>query len=151
MLRAFRSLRSYDVERPFGPWLKRIVLNLASDELHGAARRDPGRLDDGGAPRRLQGRVQSAELFEALRALAQSRRLAIGRWVFPPTEPALAVPTAPAVTIDAQPRVATTGTGLMVTGSIVVRQAGERVTIEANPCGRGWRLLTLVETDESGN
>jgi RNA polymerase sigma factor (sigma-70 family) len=33
VLRAFRSLRTYDVERPFGPWLKRIVLNLASAEL----------------------------------------------------------------------------------------------------------------------
>ena len=44
MLRAFRSLRTYDVERPFGPWLKRIVLNLASDELRRLRR---GEIPDG--------------------------------------------------------------------------------------------------------
>jgi hypothetical protein len=77
--------------------------------------------------------------------------IAIGRWVFPPPEPALAVPTAPAITIDARPRVASTGMSITIVGSIVVRQGGERVRVEENPCGRGWRYLKLVETDERGN
>jgi RNA polymerase sigma-70 factor, ECF subfamily len=79
VLRAFRSLRTYDVERPFGPWLKRIVLNLASDELRKLRR---GEIPDGwmtewrAAPTPESG-VQSAELLDALRALAPSRRLVI--------------------------------------------------------------------------
>jgi RNA polymerase sigma-70 factor (ECF subfamily) len=79
VLRAFRSLRTYDVERPFGPWLKRIVLNLASDELRRLRR---GEISDGwmtewrAAPTPEAG-LQSAELLEALRALAPSRRLVI--------------------------------------------------------------------------
>jgi RNA polymerase sigma-70 factor, ECF subfamily len=79
VLRAFGSLRTYDPERPFGPWLKRIVLNLASDELRRLRR---GEIPDGwmtewrAAPTPEAG-VQSAVLLDALRALAPSRRLVI--------------------------------------------------------------------------
>jgi RNA polymerase sigma-70 factor, ECF subfamily len=79
VLRAFRSLRTYDVERPFGPWLKRIVLNLASDELRRLRR---GEIPDGwmtewrAAPTPEAG-LQSAELLDALRGLAPSRRLVV--------------------------------------------------------------------------
>src|SRR3712207_7967898 len=33
ILRAFGALHSFDEQRPFGPWLKRILLNLGADEL----------------------------------------------------------------------------------------------------------------------
>ena len=33
VLRAFRSLDRFDLARPFRPWLKRITINLAIDEL----------------------------------------------------------------------------------------------------------------------
>ncbi len=133
-----------------------------SDDLERRLRDVPGRfpLPDDDLTRRVERRVLS--LLPRLRAgIAGAVTLAlvaatfvgivIGRWVFPPTEPALAAPTAPAVTIDAQPKVASTGLSITITGSIVVRQRGERVRVEENPCGRGWRYLKLVETDERGN
>jgi hypothetical protein len=133
-----------------------------SDDLERQLRDVPGRfpLPDEELTRRVERRVLG--LLPRLRArvagavtlalvAATFVGIAIGRWVFPPTEPALAVPTAPAVSIDAQPKVASTGQSITITGSIVVRQAGERVRIEENPCGRGWRYLKLVETDERGN
>src|ERR671934_1748848 len=33
ILRAFRSLDRFDAVRPFRPWLKRVTVNLAIDEL----------------------------------------------------------------------------------------------------------------------
>jgi hypothetical protein len=133
-----------------------------SDDLERQLRDVPGRfpLPDEELTRRVERRV--LDLLPHMRAriagavtlalvAATFVGIAIGRWVFPPTEPALAVPTAPAVSIDAQPKVASTGQSITITGSIVVRQAGERVRIEENPCGRGWRYLKLVETDEGGN
>jgi hypothetical protein len=133
-----------------------------SDDLERQLRDVPGRfpLPDEELTRRVERRA--LELLPRVRAriagavtlalvAATFVGFAIGRWVLPPTEPALAVPTAPAVSIDAQPKVASTGQSIAITGSIVVRQAGERVRIEENPCGRGWRYLKLVETDEHGN
>ena len=41
---AFRTLSRFDTTRPFGPWLKRIAVNAAIDQLREARRR--GRLED---------------------------------------------------------------------------------------------------------
>jgi len=44
-LRAFRRLGSYDVERPFGPWMRRVAANLCLNALQ--QRRPPAaELDD---------------------------------------------------------------------------------------------------------
>lgn len=40
VLRALRSLNRFDVERPFAPWLHRIVTNAALDWLRSPASRD---------------------------------------------------------------------------------------------------------------
>jgi RNA polymerase sigma-70 factor, ECF subfamily len=42
--RAFGSLRRFDTSRPFGPWLKRIAVNCAIDQLRQTGRTRP--LDD---------------------------------------------------------------------------------------------------------
>lgn len=44
-LRAFRRLESYDVERPFGPWMRRVAANLCLNALQGR-RQAPAELDD---------------------------------------------------------------------------------------------------------
>jgi RNA polymerase sigma-70 factor (ECF subfamily) len=78
VLRAFRALHSFDEQRPFGPWLKRILLNLGADELR--------RLRSGPLPDEWMSewRVPSApesavpdELRDAVRSLAPARRLVL--------------------------------------------------------------------------
>ena len=39
LLRAVRALRTFDVERPFAPWLNRIAANCAHDALRARSRR----------------------------------------------------------------------------------------------------------------
>ncbi|HEY7817465.1 MAG TPA: sigma-70 family RNA polymerase sigma factor [Vicinamibacteria bacterium] len=48
-VRAYRSLESFDLERPLQPWLLRIAMNLAINYLNGAARRERPLADDGSA------------------------------------------------------------------------------------------------------
>jgi RNA polymerase sigma-70 factor (ECF subfamily) len=43
LLRAFGALDRFDPARPFRPWLKRITVNLAIDELRREQRHDPAR------------------------------------------------------------------------------------------------------------
>jgi RNA polymerase sigma-70 factor, ECF subfamily len=43
VLRAFRSLDRFDPARPFRPWLKRITVNLAIDELRREKRQERAR------------------------------------------------------------------------------------------------------------
>jgi RNA polymerase sigma-70 factor (ECF subfamily) len=43
VLRAFGALDRFDPARPFRPWLKRITVNLAIDELRRERRHDPAR------------------------------------------------------------------------------------------------------------
>jgi RNA polymerase sigma factor (sigma-70 family) len=40
-LRAYRKLASFDVERPFGAWIRTIATNLARDRLRRVARGEP--------------------------------------------------------------------------------------------------------------
>ena len=85
VLRAFKSLRTFDAERPFGPWLKRILLNLASDDLR-RMRRAPvpdGWMADWGAPTTPESAAASDELRDAIRSLAPARRqvLVLHYWV----------------------------------------------------------------------
>jgi RNA polymerase sigma-70 factor (ECF subfamily) len=77
MIRALYSLDRFDVQRPFGPWLKRITVNQAIDEL----RRDrrvsaPFRsvVDLGGTTDEQE---QSGELMEAVLRLPVQRRLVV--------------------------------------------------------------------------
>jgi len=44
-LRAFRRLGSFDVERPFGPWMRRVAANLCLNTLQ-QRRPAPAELDD---------------------------------------------------------------------------------------------------------
>ena len=77
VLRAFRSLRTFDEQRPFGPWLKRILLNLAGDELRRLRR---GELAEGwmGEWRAPSTDVEVPdELRDAVRALPPARRLVL--------------------------------------------------------------------------
>jgi RNA polymerase sigma-70 factor (ECF subfamily) len=77
--RAVAALPRFDAERPFRPWLKRILLNVGIDELRRhrntelpldwfADRREPDDKDE---------RAGSDELVAAVRALSPARRVVI--------------------------------------------------------------------------
>jgi RNA polymerase sigma-70 factor, ECF subfamily len=87
--RAFRALPSFDSQRPFRPWLHRIVVNRALDlirserRLVGLDQRDNGTLD------LLEERLRDHELFGALARLDPERRIVIALryWLdYSPTE-----------------------------------------------------------------
>lgn len=76
---AFGSLGAFDTERPFRPWLKRILLNKSVDELR-RLRRDPlpaTWLDDRVRPSNEDERHASDELVAAVRSLPPARRLVV--------------------------------------------------------------------------
>ena len=78
-LSAADALPRFDVERPFGPWLKRILLNAAIDDIR-RLRRSPVPLDwfDDLRPAATPEQDRDAgELIDAVRALAPARRLVI--------------------------------------------------------------------------
>ena len=79
VLSAFASLGRFDVERPFRPWLKRILLNRSIDELRRLRR---GELpvdwfDDRLRPNGEEELRASDELVAAVRALPPARRIVI--------------------------------------------------------------------------
>ena len=76
---AISSLPRFDVERPFRPWLKRIVLNTGIDELRRLRRRDAlsGWFDDRQRPAQEDERRESDELVGAVRSLQPARRVVI--------------------------------------------------------------------------
>ena len=79
VLSAFASLARFDVERPFRPSLKRILLNRAVDEIRRLRR---GELpvdwfDDRLRPREEEELRASDELVAAVRALPPARRIVI--------------------------------------------------------------------------
>jgi RNA polymerase sigma-70 factor (ECF subfamily) len=80
LTRAFAMLDSYDASRPFGPWLRGIVLNLCRNHLRDRGRRaqpvDPHHLADKAELGGRRGGVLSAIIHQetdeqALRAIAQ--------------------------------------------------------------------------------
>jgi RNA polymerase sigma-70 factor (ECF subfamily) len=72
-IRAYERLRTYDVERPFGPWMRRVAANLCLNQL---ARSSPPSVsldDERDEPRAPAGSDpavahEQTESFEALRA-----------------------------------------------------------------------------------
>jgi RNA polymerase sigma factor (sigma-70 family) len=72
-------LARFDVERPFTPWLKRILLNSAIDDLrrlrHATLPNDW--FEDRRPPDSEDARRESDELVEAVRSLQPARRVVI--------------------------------------------------------------------------
>ena len=79
MERAFGSLGRFDTTRPFGPWLKRIAVNCAIDQLRQAGRLRP--LDDERALEGCFGRDGEAlhlgEVVAAVAALSPAKRAVV--------------------------------------------------------------------------
>jgi RNA polymerase sigma factor (sigma-70 family) len=76
---AVAALPRFDVERPFQPWLKRILLNTAIDELRHLRRRElPSNwFEDRRRPEPEDERLGSDELVSAVRSLQPARRVVI--------------------------------------------------------------------------
>jgi RNA polymerase sigma-70 factor (ECF subfamily) len=79
IVKAFRTLDRFDPERPFGPWLKRIVVNRAIDELrHERRRMAVQEWEEMRAPIGVDENAGAlATAFDAVRALPRSQRTAI--------------------------------------------------------------------------
>lgn len=85
-LRAYRRLGSYDIERPFGPWMRRVAANLCLNSLQ---RRNPPTVDldeefdrdAGGEPRMAEAvadrRAEAERIRGALRVLPPHYRMVI--------------------------------------------------------------------------
>lgn len=82
-MRALDALREFDVQRPFGPWLKRILVNLGIDELrriHRINRREADEewMSDRRSTLATSDDVRpSDEVVDAVRALTPARRLVV--------------------------------------------------------------------------
>jgi RNA polymerase sigma-70 factor, ECF subfamily len=82
MLSALRGLESFDLDRPFEPWLHRIVINEARDWLRAKARRreviwgleDP---DEDALPEPPLPGALPDELLEGIRALRPAYRIVV--------------------------------------------------------------------------
>lgn len=72
-LAAYQYLDSFDVERPFGPWLMRIVLNRGANLRRSRARRETEPETDGvsGAPSALEESERTEAREQLVRAMAQ--------------------------------------------------------------------------------
>ena len=77
ILRAFAALDRFDTQRPLGPWLRRIVLNVARDELRRLRRANLG--VEWMADRRVDPAEsgRSDEVVAAVRSLAPARRVVV--------------------------------------------------------------------------
>lgn len=78
-LRAVAALPRFDVERPFRPWLKRILLNAGIDELRRLRNTELPLdwFDDRRRPDDEDERRESDELVAAVRSLQPARRVVI--------------------------------------------------------------------------
>lgn len=104
MQRAFAALGRFDTERPFGPWLTRIVVNRAIDELRSRGRLDrldetslhDWELDDSAADK-----LRLWAVTDAVAALAPAKRLVVvlRYWLDFPIEDIAAVLRIPAGTV----------------------------------------------------
>jgi RNA polymerase sigma-70 factor (ECF subfamily) len=77
--RAFGSLRGFDTTRPFWPWLKRIVVNVALDALRRRGELAPLEADElaGGAIEEPGGDLTYWAVAEAVAALEPRKRTVI--------------------------------------------------------------------------
>ena len=75
--RAFASLDRFDATRAFRPWLKRITVNLAIDELRRERKHDPARWSELRAVHPFEDREVLDELVTAVRALPERQRLVV--------------------------------------------------------------------------
>lgn len=79
-MRALDALAGFDVERPFGPWLKRILVNLGIDEMRRLHRADAAVLDSWMRECRPADALEpgaSDDLVDAVRTLPPPRRLVV--------------------------------------------------------------------------
>lgn len=85
-MRAYARLETFDLDRPFGPWIRRVAANLCYNELRSAAHvelpldeeRDPEPKRVRRNPEQVQLRSEQADLVaEALRSLPAHHRAVI--------------------------------------------------------------------------
>src|SRR5919206_4668223 len=77
VVRAFGSLDRFDPTRAFRPWLKRITVNLAIDELRRERKHDPTRWSELRSVHPFEDREVLDELVAAVRALPERQRLVV--------------------------------------------------------------------------
>ncbi|MBD0338659.1 MAG: sigma-70 family RNA polymerase sigma factor [Thermoleophilia bacterium] len=75
--RAFGALHRYDPTRPFGPWLKRIAVNRAIDQLRSARRRERAELHSWSVGEQAGEDVRLWAVADAVSALAEGKRLVV--------------------------------------------------------------------------
>ncbi len=85
-IRAYERLGTFDTERPFSPWMKRVAANLCLNHLQRRAppsvpldeERDPARTPAGGNPEAVREQIEQADaLRAALRGLPPHYRAVI--------------------------------------------------------------------------
>jgi RNA polymerase sigma-70 factor (ECF subfamily) len=77
VVRIFASLERFDPTRAFRPWLKRITVNLAVDELRRERKHDPSRWSELRSVHPFEDREPLDELVAAVRALPERQRLVV--------------------------------------------------------------------------
>ena len=77
VVRMFATLDRFDPTRAFRPWLKRITVNLAVDELRKERKHDPARWSELRAVHPFEDREALDELVAAVRALPERQRLVV--------------------------------------------------------------------------
>lgn len=75
--RAFAGLHRFDVTRPFGPWLKRIAVNRAIDQLRSARRREQAELHSWSVGERAGEELRFWAVADAVAALGEGKRLVV--------------------------------------------------------------------------
>ena len=75
--RAFAALHRFDVTRPFGPWLKRIAVNRAIDQLRSTRRREQAELHSWSVGERAGEDVRLWAVAAAVAALGEAKRLVV--------------------------------------------------------------------------
>jgi RNA polymerase sigma factor (sigma-70 family) len=77
VVRMFASFERFDPTRAFRPWLKRITVNLAVDELRRERKHDPARWGELRSVHPFEDREPLDELVAAVRALPERQRLVV--------------------------------------------------------------------------
>ena len=77
LARAFSSLERFDPTRAFRPWLKRITVNLAIDELRRERKHDPARWTELRPVHPFEDHDVLDQVVAAVRALPERQRLVV--------------------------------------------------------------------------